>query len=65
MTDSPNETRGRELIGFATILGLLGLVLGVFYNRGALPSEDAAMLMRYSEHLAAGHGIVWNPGEAP
>jgi len=29
------------------------------------PEEDAAMLMRYSRHLAAGHGIVWNVGERP
>jgi arabinofuranosyltransferase len=29
------------------------------------PEEDAAMLMRYSRHLAAGHGIVWNIGEKP
>jgi hypothetical protein len=29
------------------------------------PSEDAAMLLRYSENLAGGHGIVWNIGEAP
>jgi hypothetical protein len=29
------------------------------------PFEDAAMLMRYSQHLAQGHGIVWNIGEHP
>jgi arabinofuranosyltransferase len=29
------------------------------------PYEDAAMLMRYSKHLAEGRGIVWNIGEAP
>ncbi|MBL8090624.1 MAG: hypothetical protein JNJ43_09870 [Anaerolineales bacterium] len=29
------------------------------------PFEDAAMIMRYSQHLANGHGIVWNIGEAP
>jgi len=29
------------------------------------PFEDAAMLMRYSQHLAGGGGIVWNIGEAP
>jgi arabinofuranosyltransferase len=29
------------------------------------PFEDAAMLMRYSQHFAGGHGIVWNIGEAP
>lgn len=29
------------------------------------PFEDAAMLMRYSKHLADGYGIVWNIGQAP
>lgn len=29
------------------------------------PFEDAAMIMRYSQHLATGHGVVWNIGEAP
>jgi len=29
------------------------------------PFEDAAMIMRYAQHLASGHGIVWNIGEAP
>lgn len=29
------------------------------------PSEDAAILMRYSQHLASGRGIVWNIGEKP
>lgn len=29
------------------------------------PFEDASMLMRYAQHLAAGHGIVWNIGEPP
>ncbi|MBI5825017.1 MAG: hypothetical protein HZB18_13385 [Chloroflexi bacterium] len=29
------------------------------------PFEDAAMIMRYSQHLAGGHGIVWNIGEQP
>lgn len=29
------------------------------------PFEDAAMLLRYADHLASGHGIRWNPGEAP
>ncbi|HXY38238.1 MAG TPA: hypothetical protein VEQ10_01125 [Vicinamibacteria bacterium] len=29
------------------------------------PEEDAAMLLRYSGHLAQGYGIVWNVGERP
>jgi arabinofuranosyltransferase len=27
--------------------------------------EDAAILMRYAEHVAAGYGMVWNIGEPP
>lgn len=29
------------------------------------PFEDAAMLMRYAENFAHGHGVVWNVGEPP
>ena len=29
------------------------------------PFEDAAMLMRYAQHVAEGHGVVWNIGEPP
>jgi len=29
------------------------------------PFEDAAILMRYSKHVAEGRGIVWNVGEPP
>jgi hypothetical protein len=34
-------------------------------NYSLPPNEDAAILMRYSEHLAEGHGIVWNVGDRP
>lgn len=36
-----------------------------FVNFSALPNEDAAMLMRYADHLAKGYGIVWNIGDPP
>ncbi len=36
-----------------------------FVNFTIPPFEDAAMLMRYAQNLAAGHGIVWNIGEHP
>jgi hypothetical protein len=29
------------------------------------PFEDAAMLLRYAVHVASGHGMVWNVGDAP
>ncbi|MCI0452444.1 MAG: hypothetical protein L0Z51_08645 [Candidatus Latescibacteria bacterium] len=37
----------------------------VFVDFSVSPFEDAAILMRYAGHLAGGHGIVWNVGEAP
>jgi hypothetical protein len=36
-----------------------------FVNFNVPPFEDAAMLMRYADHLAHGYGIVWNIGEHP
>lgn len=33
--------------------------------RRSLPFEDATMLFRYVDNVAAGHGVVWNLGEAP
>lgn len=36
-----------------------------FVDFNAHPIEDAAMLMRYSQHFAEGYGIVWNIGAAP
>lgn len=30
-----------------------------------VPMEDASMLLRYAQHVAAGYGIVWNVGEHP
>ena len=37
----------------------------VFVDFNVPPFEDAAMLMRYAQHLAAGQGIVWNVGGPP
>jgi len=36
-----------------------------FVDFSTAPFEDAAMLMRYAQHLAQGYGIVWNIGEHP
>ena len=50
---------------------MLGLIVGIagavcmLTPAGRVPFEDAAMLMRYSQHLADGQGIVWNAGEKP
>lgn len=53
------------------LLASLLLLLSIFYYAFAHvdftipPFEDAAMIMRYAQHLAGGHGIVWNVGESP
>lgn len=50
------------------LLGLLVLIeifVVTCFNLEQHPIEDAAMVMRYAQHLAAGHGFVWNIGEAP
>ncbi|MDP2776182.1 MAG: hypothetical protein Q8O48_00940, partial [Anaerolineales bacterium] len=36
-----------------------------YINFSIPPFEDAAMLMRYAQHLAGGDGIVWNIGGQP
>ena len=47
------------------------LVAGaVFYSilcavEPTVPFEDAAMLMRFAQHVADGHGMVWNVGDRP
>lgn len=58
----------RPWLDAACLLGLAafaaaGAVRYVSYS--APPLEDAAMLMRYADNLAHGHGIVWNVGEKP
>lgn len=55
--------RDHLVLGLILLLGTLHILR--FYDFTAYPMEDAAMLLRYSEHLAQGEGIVWNPGEAP
>jgi hypothetical protein len=48
------------------LLFLAGLFPVISAWRAAeAPKEDALMLLRYSEHLAQGHGITWNVGEKP
>ena len=54
-----------ESASVALLLALTYAFSSVFVNYSIPPFEDAAMIMRYAEHLAAGHGIVWNIGEPP
>lgn len=59
-------TRARVVDAVAVVV-LIGVSLAYAsaLNFERPPFEDAAMIMRYAEHLATGHGIVWNIGQAP
>jgi arabinofuranosyltransferase len=49
----------------AALVGALAVQVARSFDFAAQPEEDAAILMRYSRHVAAGQGIVWNVGEPP
>ena len=53
---------GAALFG---LLALMALYAARFINFSVEPYKDAAMLMRYAQHLAQGNGITWNSGEKP
>jgi hypothetical protein len=66
MRDAFRGSLNRTDLVLAIMLALVATVYVLPYARLANhPSEDAAILMRYSENLASGHGIVWNAGEKP
>ena len=54
-----------DILVAAVLVGALAFHVARAFDFAAQPEEDAAILMRYSRHLAAGHGIVWNIGEPP
>jgi arabinofuranosyltransferase len=43
-------------------IALFSIIVVDFSER---PFEDSAILMRYAEHFAHGHGFVWNVGDKP
>ena len=49
----------------AALLALVASYAATVLDFSRHPEEDAAMLLRYSRHLAQGHGVVWNVGEPP
>ncbi len=49
----------------ALLVAAVAAYAAYFVDFNVPPYEDAAMLMRYSDHLAHGYGIVWNIGQPP
>lgn len=59
------RTGPRDVLALIAIVALNALALWRGFDFQLPPYEDAAILMRYAEHIAAGHGFVWNIGEPP
>lgn len=52
------------IVPFAFLLWLGG-VLGFLYFLGGRTDDDAFIFFRYADHIAAGHGYVWNLSDGP
>jgi hypothetical protein len=62
----PSTPRRNLLISYLGLLvagGLAAERLAMLARLPATDFDDAYMYMRYAEHLLAGQGLVWNPGE--
>jgi len=55
----------RDIVLLCVLLAVLTPFVADILHSPNYPFEDAAILMRYARNLAAGHGVVWNPGEPP
>jgi hypothetical protein len=60
-----NVRKPADALAVAALLALVAGYAATFLDFSRHPEEDAAMLLRYSRHLAQGHGAVWNVGEPP
>ncbi len=49
----------------ALLIAIILVYAATFINFNVPPFEDAAMLMRYADHVARGYGVVWNIAEHP
>jgi arabinofuranosyltransferase len=62
---SPRNWSRADAVGIALAMAVAAVVAVKLLSVASTPAEDAAMLMRYAENFANGHGLTWNPGESP
>ncbi|MDP9148262.1 MAG: hypothetical protein M3N22_11435, partial [Acidobacteriota bacterium] len=65
MTPATGRWSRTDSLLLATLLGLALFAILRSFDWRATPVEDAAMLLRYAENFANGHGIRWNIDSAP
>lgn len=54
-----------SVIDLLLLVSLLSMFLVLIVNFFSFTLDDAFITLRYSKHMAAGNGIVWNIGEDP
>jgi hypothetical protein len=54
-----------RLVCLAVVAGSAVHWVRALVARGPTDFDDAYMFLRYAHNLLAGHGLAWNPGEAP
>ena len=54
-----SRSESRIALAFSFVLVIITFLI---FAANPVPSEDASILFRYSENVASGHGIVYNPG---
>jgi hypothetical protein len=62
---SPALWQRLDWLAAVALVAAVAVYAILFVDFNVPPFEDAAMLMRYAQHLAAGQGIVWNVGGPP
>jgi hypothetical protein len=55
----------KDIVLIICLLLLVSLCVVRYIDFSSHPLEDAAMSLRYAQHIAQGHGFVWNIGEKP
>jgi hypothetical protein len=65
MLSNPKPWQRADTFILAALLAVAALWTALHIHWSWTPMEDAAMLLRYSQHLAAGHGIRWSLNQAP
>jgi hypothetical protein len=61
----PRAWQRADTVLLAALLALCAAWIALRIHWSWVPMEDAAMLLRYSQHLAAGHGIRWSLNQPP
>jgi hypothetical protein len=57
--DSKRVRWSFDIVATIAVL-IIAASYGRYLNFHRVPFEDAAMIMRYAEHIARGYGAVWN-----